>query len=51
MRPVGVEQKSGGWVVVQRCEWCGKEWRNKASEDDNFEVLIKICEQNAKGAE
>ena len=42
MEPVGVEQKSGEFVILHRCVKCGFERKNKVSEDDDFDTLIKL---------
>ncbi|MFH0969201.1 MAG: RNHCP domain-containing protein [Patescibacteria group bacterium] len=31
------------YILVHRCVKCGYEKRNKTSENDNFEEIIKIC--------
>ena len=43
MRPFSLEQKDGAWIVIQKCQLCGKEHRNKLSPEDDFDALIKIC--------
>ncbi|MFH1546363.1 MAG: RNHCP domain-containing protein [Patescibacteria group bacterium] len=42
MEPAAIFQKHGKWVVVHRCEICGKEIQNKCARDDNFETLLSI---------
>ena len=42
MEPVAIFQKHGKWVVVHRCEKCGKEIQNKCAQDDNFEMFLNI---------
>ena len=42
MEPVALFQNRDGWIVIHRCEKCGKEMRNKCAEDDNFEVLLNL---------
>ena len=40
MRPVGVDHRSKkGWMIVHRCEECGKEIPNMAACDDDQSVL------------
>ncbi|MFH0776138.1 MAG: RNHCP domain-containing protein [Patescibacteria group bacterium] len=42
MEPVALFQKRDGWVVIHRCEKCGKEIQNKCAEDDSFETLLDL---------
>jgi len=42
MRPVGVETKKDGYVIIHRCMNCGKEKRNKAAKNDSVEMMISI---------
>lgn len=49
MKPVGVEGTTNKYVVVNRCEVCGYEKRNKSAENDNIEaLLVVIAEKIAK---
>lgn len=43
MAPLRVEQKSGSYVLVHRCETCGLERKNKTAKDDNFEALLQLA--------
>ncbi len=43
LEPIKVELSSKkGYVIVYRCQKCGMIRRNKAAEDDNKELLIKL---------
>lgn len=42
MEPLRVEVKKGNYVIIHKCKKCGKEMRNKASKEDNFEVILKL---------
>ena len=42
MEPIGTEEQSGEWKVVQKCQKCGEVKRNKLSTNDNFDKLVKI---------
>lgn len=42
MVPVRAELKGGEYVLIHKCQVCGKTARNKASEDDNKEELLKL---------
>lgn len=42
MKPVSVELKGGEYRILHRCVKCGFERKNKASKNDNFEMLVQI---------
>ncbi|MFA4815493.1 MAG: RNHCP domain-containing protein [Candidatus Gracilibacteria bacterium] len=42
MKPVGIETKAGGHVIVHRCESCHLTKRNKASKDDDINAIINL---------
>jgi len=42
MEPIGFETKGSGYVVIQRCQKCGLERKNKLSDEDNFDVLLDL---------
>lgn len=43
MRPVGLELRKGGrYFILHRCEKCGFERFNGVSDQDDFDVVIKI---------
>jgi len=42
MEPVGVELKHGEYIIIHRCLSCGIIKRNKASTDDNFDVILQL---------
>jgi len=46
MRPIGREQKGGDWYVIQKCEKCGREWKNKLVKRDDFDVLVDILRED-----
>lgn len=43
MKPIGIDLKNGEYLLIHRCLKCGKEKRNKLSERDNFDKVIKLC--------
>ncbi|OGD31484.1 hypothetical protein A3C91_01185 [Candidatus Azambacteria bacterium RIFCSPHIGHO2_02_FULL_52_12] len=43
MEPVRVERKQDAYGIVHRCVTCGKERRNMASVDDDFDELVRIA--------
>ena len=43
MEPIGVEVKNGSYTLTHRCLKCGKISKNKTSENDNFEAILKLC--------
>ena len=43
LRPIKVELNSKkGYVIIYKCEKCGKIRKNKSAEDDNMDLLIKL---------
>lgn len=43
LRPVGLEMDSKkGYVIVYKCERCGKMRKNKAAQDDNMDEIIRL---------
>ncbi|MCL1891860.1 MAG: RNHCP domain-containing protein [Alphaproteobacteria bacterium] len=45
MRPIGVETTSDGFIIIHKCEKCGKIARCRASENDDTGAIIKISVQ------
>lgn len=43
MKPIGVEGTQVGYSLLYRCESCGFENKNKVSDRDDFEVVLKIA--------
>lgn len=43
LKPISVELNSKkGYVIIYRCQKCGTIRKNKAAEDDNMELIIKL---------
>ena len=43
LKPVGAEIDSKkGYVIIFKCEKCGKIRKNKAAEDDNMDLIIQL---------
>jgi len=40
MMPVGIDQKKGEFVIIHRCQKCGKGTKNKISRNDDFEKIL-----------
>jgi hypothetical protein len=43
MEPVAVTSKGGEYTLLQRCQACKFERRNKSVPEDDFEVLLKLA--------
>lgn len=42
MEPIGLDLRANkGWMIVHRCEKCGKEIVNKTAPDDDIETFAK----------
>jgi rubrerythrin len=46
MEPIGVEQKGNEYVLLHRCQQCGKLMKNKSSPQDNFERLLELAQKS-----
>lgn len=43
MKPIDVKSTRDGYVITHQCEKCGAIKRNKAAENDNFEVILALA--------
>jgi hypothetical protein len=50
MKPTAVDIEQGEHVLVFKCEKCGAQKRNKASEHDDFDDILKIMSQTANAS-
>ncbi len=47
LEPIGVEISSKkGYIIIQKCKKCGAIRRNKAADDDNIDLIIKLSVNN-----
>lgn len=47
LRPIGLEIDSKkGYVIIHKCEKCGKIRKNKAAKDDNMDLMIQLSAQH-----
>lgn len=47
LKPIQVElSNKKGYVITFKCEKCGKIRKNKAAEDDNMDLIIKLTVNN-----
>jgi hypothetical protein len=42
MKPISVETKGDGYMLLQRCVVCGHERRNRVVKGDDFDAVIKL---------
>ncbi len=42
MDPIKVEIKDGEYILIHKCQKCKKVIKNKSSENDNFEEILKL---------
>lgn len=43
LEPIGIEiSNKKGYVIIYKCKKCGKIKKNKAAEDDNMDLIIKL---------
>ena len=48
MEPLSLENKNSEQIIVHRCVKCGYQKKNKTSEDDNFEEILKLSTTQTK---
>lgn len=44
MRPVSIESIGGKFIITHKCETCGKIKRQRASDDDSIDAIIKTMQ-------
>ena len=49
MEPIGAGVLSGGYVIVHRCVQCGAARKNKAAEEDNFDLIMELSKNPVAG--
>jgi hypothetical protein len=42
MQPVKIEKKGENYIIHHRCLKCGEKKKNKSSDNDNFDEIIRI---------
>lgn len=42
MEPIKAEMKNGEYGIIHKCQKCKKVTKNKTSENDNFEEILKL---------
>jgi len=47
MKPVEVFLQDKKYILLHKCTACGIEKKNKISEDDNFDSILKISEEKS----
>lgn len=45
MMPIGVELKEGEYIILHRCNRCGFEKKNRAAQNDDFNVILQLSTQ------
>lgn len=46
MKPVAVELRKGERIIIHECVKCGYRKPNRAAPEDDFEVILRIMEEN-----
>lgn len=47
MEPVSIDHSGKkGWIVLHKCQKCGKMMKNKEAPDDNFDRIIELTKIN-----
>ncbi|MDO8669637.1 MAG: RNHCP domain-containing protein [Candidatus Buchananbacteria bacterium] len=47
MKPVDLYKEGQNWVLVHQCERCDIKKRNRISEDDDFDEVIRLSQEIA----
>ena len=48
MKPISADQSGKkGWIINHKCEKCGKTIPNKTADDDNFDKIIELSQNEA----
>ena len=42
MKPISVDQSNGRWIIIHKCEKCGKTIRQHASDNDDMDAIIAL---------
>ncbi len=45
MKPLCVEMIHDDYIIIQKCEKCGAQRRNKSKKDDNFEAILALVKR------
>lgn len=45
MEPIGVQVKSGGYIIHYRCTKCAFKHKVKAAPNDNFDEIVKLSKR------
>ena len=48
MKPIGILQKNGNFIILHKCEKCGFERKNKVQEIDDYNKIVEISAHNNK---
>ncbi len=49
MEPVKIDQNGKkGWMIYHKCQKCNKIIPNKAAQDDNFDEIIKLSNEQTR---
>lgn len=46
MAPIGASESGGEWSILQKCQVCGFERKNKILPEDNFDMVINLSTKN-----
>ena len=46
MKPVAVESDGVRFIITHRCEICGKEKRQRTSDEDNMDAIIELSKNS-----
>jgi DNA-directed RNA polymerase subunit RPC12/RpoP len=47
MEPIGVTEKAGEWVILQKCVRCGHERKQHTATNDDFDAILALAKKTA----
>lgn len=42
MKAISAEENGRKWSIIHKCQKCGKKQKNKISDEDDFNVVVKV---------
>lgn len=46
MKPVSIEKNGEGFIITHKCEKCGKEKRQRTSDQDDIDAIIELSKNS-----
>jgi len=49
MKPTGIEQSHGEYIILHKCELCGRQKKNKSAPEDDMNTIIELSNNSTLG--